>query len=88
MIEARAYVFRQKASQAHQKAIRPNIPDETRRAWLIVERDWIKMAEREEEKLRGGNARHPSANSNTLEPETWRDLEAMLSATLQSPGKK
>ena len=46
MHEARAFAFRQKATQAYQKAMRPNITDETRRAWLIVERDWIKMAER------------------------------------------
>ena len=51
MHEARAFAFRQRATQAYQKAMRPNIPDETRRAWLIVERDWIKMAEREEAKL-------------------------------------
>ena len=52
MHEARAFVFRQRATQAYQKAMRPNIPDETRRAWLIIERDWTKMAEREEAKLK------------------------------------
>ena len=51
MHEARAFVFRQRATQAYQKAMRPNIPDETRRAWLIIERDWTKMAEQEEAKL-------------------------------------
>ena len=51
MHEARAFAFRQRATQAYQKAMRPNIPDETRRAWLIIEREWIKMAEREEAKL-------------------------------------
>ena len=52
MHEARAFAFRQRAIQVYQKATRPNIPDETRRAWLIVERDWIRMAEREEAKLK------------------------------------
>jgi len=51
MSEVRAYVFRQKALQAVTKAQRPNIPDSTRRAWLIVARDWARMAEREEAKL-------------------------------------
>ena len=51
MHEARAFAFRQRATQAYQKAMRPNIPDETRRAWLIIERDWTKMAEQEEAKL-------------------------------------
>ena len=58
MHEARAFVFRQRATQAYQKAMRPNIPDETRRAWLIIERDWTKMAEREEAKLNDPAARH------------------------------
>ena len=30
------------------KAMRAGIPEATRRAWLIVERDWTRMAEREE----------------------------------------
>ena len=51
MHAARAFAFRQRATQAYQKAMRPNIPDETRRAWLIIERDWTKMAEQEEAKL-------------------------------------
>ena len=51
MHEARAFAFRQRATQAYQKAMRPNIADETRRAWLIIERDWTKMAEQEEAKL-------------------------------------
>ena len=48
MSEARAFAFREKALQAHKKAMRVSIPEETRRAWLIVERDWARMAEREE----------------------------------------
>ena len=46
MSEVRAFAFRERASQAHKKAM--SIPEETRRAWLIVERDWTRMAEREE----------------------------------------
>ena len=48
MSEARAFAYREKASQAHDKAMRAGIPETTRRAWLIVERDWTRMAEREE----------------------------------------
>ena len=51
MNEVRAYVFRQKALQAETKAQRPNISESTRRAWLIVAREWTRMAEREEAKL-------------------------------------
>ena len=40
MSEARAFVFRERASHALKKAIRAGIADETRRAWQIVARDW------------------------------------------------
>ena len=46
--EARTFVFRERALRAHKKAMRAGIPEEIRRAWLIVERDWARMAEREE----------------------------------------
>ena len=48
MSEARAFAFRERAMQAHKKAMRAGIPEETRHALLIVERDWTRMAEREE----------------------------------------
>ena len=48
MTEARAFAFRERANQAHKKAMRPGIPEEIRRAWRIVEWDWTRMAEREE----------------------------------------
>jgi hypothetical protein len=48
MSEVRAFAFRERASQAHQKAMRAGIPEATRRAWLIVKRDWTRMAEQEE----------------------------------------
>ena len=48
MSEARAFAFRERAKQAHKKAMRAGIPETTKRAWLIVERDWTRMAEREE----------------------------------------
>ena len=62
MSEVRAYVFRRKALEAQQKAQRPNIDQPTRRAWLIVARDWTKMAEREEANLtrRSGETNQPS----------------------------
>ena len=48
MCPLRAFAFREKASQAHDKAMRAGIPEATRRARLIVERDWTRMAEKEE----------------------------------------
>ena len=51
MSEVRAFVYRQKALQAHSKALRAQIPEPTRRAWLIVAREWIRMAEKEEAAL-------------------------------------
>ena len=48
MSEVRGFAFRERASQAHKKAMRAGIPEATRRAWLIVERDWTRMAEQEE----------------------------------------
>jgi hypothetical protein len=48
MSEVRAFAYRERASQAHHKAMRAGIPEATRRAWLIVERDWTRMAEQEE----------------------------------------
>ena len=48
MSELRAFAYRERAMQAHKKAMRAGIPEATRRAWLIVERDWIRMAEQEE----------------------------------------
>ena len=48
MSKARAFAYRQKALQAYDKAMRAGIPEATRRAWLIVERDWTRMAEQEE----------------------------------------
>ena len=48
MSEARAFAFRERALQAHKMAMRPGIPETTQRAWQIIERDWTRMAEREE----------------------------------------
>ena len=85
MHEARAFAFRQRATQAYQKAMRPNIPDETRRAWLIIERDWTKMAEREEAKLNDPAARHrqeaslPDQRSSQARA-SWEELEAAIDA--------
>ena len=48
MSEARVFAFRERASQAHKMAMRAGIHETTHRAWLIIERDWTRMAEREE----------------------------------------
>ena len=58
MSEARAFAFRERAFQAYKKAMRAGIPEEIRRAWLIVERDWTRMAEREEVKVDDTVSRH------------------------------
>ena len=51
MSEVRVFAYRERALQAHKKATRAGIPEEIRRAWLIIERDWTRMAEREAAKL-------------------------------------
>ena len=84
MHEARAFAFRQRATQAYQKAMRPNIPDETRRAWLIIERDWTKMAEREEAKLEeakleAANERGQVGRGKLNDPAARHSQEASLS---------
>jgi len=53
MSKARAFAYRQKALQAYDKAMRADISEATRRAWLIVERDWMRMAKREKLKQEG-----------------------------------
>lgn len=46
--ELRAYVFRKKASDAETKAFSAELTEPTRRAWLIIAREWTRMAEKEE----------------------------------------
>ena len=48
MSAARVFAFRERALHAHKMAMRAGIPETTQRAWLIIERDWTRMAEREE----------------------------------------
>ena len=65
--------------------MRPNIPDETRRAWLIIEREWTKMAEREEAKLNDPAARHRqearlSDQRSRQARASWEELEAAIDA--------
>ena len=48
MSKVRAFTYGERASQAYDKAMRARISKVTRRAWLIVNRDWTRMAEREE----------------------------------------
>jgi hypothetical protein len=58
MCEALAFAYRERALQAHKKAMRAGIPEETRRAWLIVERDWTRMADQEAVNLDDAVPRH------------------------------
>lgn len=51
MSELRAYVFRKKATEAETKAFSADLTEPTRRAWLILAREWTKMAEKEEAEL-------------------------------------
>ena len=64
--------FAKGRSQAYKKAMRPGIPEETRRAWLIVERDWTRMAERETVTVNDAVSRHPPRDGSA----GWRELEA------------
>jgi hypothetical protein len=48
MSEARVFAFRERASHAHKMAMRAGITETTQRAWRIIERDWTRMAEREQ----------------------------------------
>ena len=68
MSEARAFAFRERAFQAYRKAMRAGIPEEIRRAWLIVERDWTRMAERETVTVDDAVSRHDGSAA-------WRELE-------------
>jgi hypothetical protein len=72
MSEARAFVFRERAFQAYKKAMRPGIPEEIRRSWLIIERDWTRMAEREAFTVNGAVSPHPQRDGSA----GWRELEA------------
>ena len=47
MSEARAFAYRERGAQATTRQACEH-PGGTRRAWLIVERDWTRMADREE----------------------------------------
>ena len=75
MSEARAFVFRERASQALKKAMRAGIAEETRRAWQIVARDWAMMAEREAVKLDDAASRHPLMDTARRTNASWRELE-------------
>jgi hypothetical protein len=50
MSAERVALFRQRAAEAELKASSAKA-EESRRAWLIVARDWIRMAERDEAKF-------------------------------------
>jgi hypothetical protein len=67
MSEARAFAFRERALHAHKMAMRTGIPETTQRAWLIIERDWTRMAEREE--LHDGTFRQVQAALRQLAVE-------------------
>jgi len=45
----RSALFRRRAAESEQKAAEAKA-EETRRAWLIIARDWARMAQREEMK--------------------------------------
>ena len=72
MNEARAFAFRERAFQAYKKAMRAGIPEEIRRAWLIIERDWTRMAERETVTANDAVSRHPHRDGTAA----WRELQA------------
>ena len=69
MSEARAFAFRERALQAYKKAMRAGIPEEIRRSWLIIEREWTRMAERETVTVNDAVSRHDGSAA-------WRELKA------------
>jgi hypothetical protein len=56
MSAARVARFRQQAAESELKAAKSKI-EETRRAWLIVAREWTKMADRETAKNQSQDSR-------------------------------
>jgi hypothetical protein len=82
MSEVRAFAFRERAWQAHNKAMRAGIPEEIRRAWLIVERDWSRMAEREAAKLEVAVPRLHWVDNAARSSNAWRELEGATAKAL------
>jgi hypothetical protein len=90
MSEARAFVFRERASHALKKAIRAGIAEETRRAWQIVARDWALMAEREAVKSDNAVSWDPLTDTARRNNASWRELEDAVrhrQRTLEQIGK-
>jgi hypothetical protein len=65
MSEVRAYVFRKQAFDAENRACRPHVDEATRRTWLIVAREWTKMAEKEEAELDAERAAGDAVETRT-----------------------
>ena len=85
MSEARVFAFRERALQARKRAMRPDIPETTQRAWQIIERDWIRMAEREE--LNDGALRQVQAALRKLAVELTHPRDQSAASSPRSlPG--
>jgi hypothetical protein len=68
MVETRAALFRKRALEAESKAFNART-EEVKRAWLIVARDWTKMAEREEVRT-GAEALIRQLSKKSVPPST------------------
>ena len=86
MSAARVFAFREKAMQAHDKAMRAGIPETTQRAWLIIERDWIRMAEWEE--LNDGAFRQVQTALRKLTVELTRRRAQSASTSPQASSRR
>ena len=49
----KALLFRRRADEAMERANNLQKPDEYRRAWAIIARDWVLVAEKEEKLAEG-----------------------------------
>ncbi len=65
----RADLFRKRALDAQTKAS-ASTRDESRRAWMIVARDWTKMADKEDAKASPAETPSLAAPSSTGQPNS------------------
>lgn len=72
----RAALFRKHALDAESKAFRAQ-SESSRRAWMIVARDWIRMAEREELKYLDASETRLAPEPSNPEPAPEREAPTL-----------
>ena len=85
MSEARAFAYRERAT-AHRRRDGRRRPRGNAGAWLIVERDWTRMAEREAVKLDDGVSRLHWVDNAARSSNAWRELEGAVRKRAEPPG--